>query len=383
MVPSPRKSLALPRSLAMLFVTALLTACALPQDLGEARQIIKGAEDPAATFAVQPVTRATLPILRSWPNSHPSANPGWINHAATSPDPLIAPGDRLDLTIWHNDESSLLSSPGQKVVQLPGLTVSSTGTVYLPYADEVYIAKLTPDEARKTILGRLLTIIPSAQVQLLFTSGSNNSVELVSGVPKPGVYPLNNRSTTLTSILALGGGIPSGVANPQIALTRGGKLYRVSAETLLANPDLDTTMRGGDKIFVEADNRYFLALGAAGTEAIVGFPRERVSALDAMALIGGVSESTANPKGILILRDYPDSALRDDGRGPSRDRMVFVLDLTNADGLFSAGEFAIEDRDLVLVTQSELINAKTIFGLIGAIFGLVNSADSAIQKLGS
>ena len=376
MVPLPRKSLAL------LMVTALLAACALPQDLGEERQIIKGADDPATTFAVQPVTRGTLPVLRTWPNSHPTANLGWISHAATSPDPLIAAGDRLDLTIWDNDESSLLSPPTQKVVQLPGLTVSSKGTVFLPYADEVYIAKLTPDEARKTIQAKLLTIIPSAQVQLQFSSGSNNSVELVSGVPKPGVFPLTNRSTTLTSILALGGGLPSGVANPQINLSRGGKLYRVSAETLMSNPDLDTTMRGGDKIFVEPDNRYFLSLGAAGKEAIVAFPRDRVTALDAMALVGGVNQTTANPKGILILRNYPDSAVRGDGKGPSRDRMVFVLDLTNADGLFSAGEFAIQDRDLVLVTQSELVNTKTIFSLIGSIFGLANTTENTVQNLG-
>ena len=249
------------RHLVFLALTALLAGCAVPQDLGEERQIIAGAEDPAATFAVQPVTRDTLPMLRDWPNSHPTANLGWITHSATSSDPLIAPGDRLDLTIWDNDDSSLLASPAQKVVQLPGLTVSSKGTVFLPYADEVYIAKLTPDEARKTIQEKLLTIMPSAQVQLQLASGSLNSVELVSGVPTPGVFPLNNRSTTLTSILALGGGIPAGMANPQVKLSRGGKMYRVAAETLLSDPQLDTTLRGGDKIFVEPDNRYFLAFG--------------------------------------------------------------------------------------------------------------------------
>ena len=370
------------RILAVLAMT-VLAACALPQDLGEERQILKGAEDPAASFAVQPVTRATLPMLRKWPNSHPTANLGWITHSATSPDPLIAAGDRLDLTIWDNDESSLLSSPAQKVVQLPGLTVSSKGTVFLPYADEVYIARMTPDEARRAIQAKLLTLMPSAQVQLQFASGSLNSVELISGVPNPGVFPLQNRSTTLTSILALGGGIPSDVANPQIKLSRGGKLYRVSAETLMSDPGLDTTLRGGDKIFVEADKRYFLALGAAGKEAIMPFPRDHITALDAMALVGGVNQSTANPKGILILRDYPQSAVRSDAGGPGRDRMVFVLDLTNADGLFSAGEFGIQDRDLVLVTQSELVNTKTIFGLIGSIFGLANTVDSAVQNQGT
>jgi polysaccharide export outer membrane protein len=371
------------RTLLALTLISLLGACGLPQDVGEERQILKGADDPAATFAVQIVTRDSLPMLRDWPNSHPIANLGWIKRSATSSDPLIEPGDTVSLMIWDNDETSLLSSPAQNAIQMPSLKVSSKGTVFLPYADEVYIAKMTPDEARQAIQGKLITIIPSAQVQLQFASGSNNSVELVSGVANPGVIPLLDRNTTLTTILALGGGIPTGLPNPQINLSRDGKLYRVSAETLLSNPSLDTTMRGGDKVFVEADKRYFLSLGAAGKEAVVNFPRDRVTALDAMSLIGGVNQSSANPRGILILRNYPDSAVRTDATGPSRDRMVFALDLTSADGLFSAGEFAIQDRDLVLVTQSDLVNTKTIFGLIGSIFGLSNTVDSAIQNQGT
>ena len=366
------------RRLALVSIVALIAGCSLPQGAGEERQVLKGADDPAATFAVQVVTRQSLPMLQDWPNSHPTANLGWIKRSATSPDPLIQAGDTLDLAVWDNDDSSLLSSTGQKVIQLAGLKVSSKGTVFLPYADEVYVAKMTPDEARQAIQSRLLSIIPSAQVQLNFASGSANSIDLVSGMPRPGPIPLVNRSTSLTSILALGGGIPDAMVNPQINLSRGGKLYRISASQLLTNPELDTTLRGGDKIFIEADKRYFLSLGAAGNQALINFPRDRLTALDAMSLIGGLKDNTADPKGILILRDYPESAVRYDNTGPSRDRMVFALDLTSADGLFSAGEFGIQDRDLVLVTQSTLVNANTILTLIGSAFRLTNTTTSTL-----
>ncbi len=368
-----------PRRLALLAIAALVGGCSLPQGAGEERQVLKGADDPAATFAVQAVNRATLPMLRDWPNSHPTANLGWIKRSATSPDPLIQAGDTLDLAVWDNDDSSLLSSTGQKVIQLAGLKVSSKGTVFLPYADEVYVAKMTPDEARQAIQTKLLSIIPSAQVQLNFASGSANSVDLVSGMPQPGPIPLVNRSTSLTSILALGGGIPDAMVNPQINLSRGGKLYRISSSMLLTNPELDTTMRGGDKIFIEADKRYFLSLGAAGNQALINFPRDRITALDAMSLIGGLKEGTADPKGILILRDYPESAVRSDRTGPSRDRMIFALDLTSADGLFSAGEFGIQDRDMVLVTQSTLVNTNTILTLIGSAFRLTNTTSATLS----
>jgi polysaccharide export outer membrane protein len=369
------------RNIALLAIAAVLAGCAPPQGAGEERQILKGQDDPNASFAVQVVSRDSLPMLKSWPNSHPTPNLGWIKHSATSPDPLIQSGDTLDLSVWDNDDSSLLSTPAQKVIQLPGLRVSSKGTVFLPYADEVYVAKMTPDEARMAIQQKLLMIIPSAQVQLQFVSGSGNSVDLISGMPNPGKVPLSDRNTTLTSVLAQGGGIPANMNNPQVNLSRGGKLYRISSERLLADPELDTTMRGGDKVFLKADDRYFLSLGASGTQAQVNFPRDRVTALDAMSLIGGLKASTADPKGILILRDYPDSAVRSDTSGPSRDRMVFAMDLTSADGLFSAGEFDIQNRDLVYVTQSPLVNTSTIISLTGSAFRLGSTTDALVNSL--
>ena len=56
--------------------------------------------------------------------------------------------------------------------------------------------------------------------------------------------------------------------------------------------------------------------------------------------------------------------------------MVFTIDLTTADGLFSAGQFRIQPGDLVYGTESPVTQARTIFGLIGSAFGVVNTAAS-------
>ena len=361
-----------------LILAAALSACSPPQDVADVAQVVAGQNAPDATFAVQPVSRATLPLVTHWPNSHPTPNLGWITHQRTSPDPVIQAGDKLSLAVWDNDDTSLLSSPGQKVIQLPDLQVSSSGTIFVPYIDEVYVAKMTPAEARTAIQAKLLAIIPSAQVLLTFASGVNNSVEVVSGLTNNGKIPLTDRSTTVTSVLAQAGGVPVAMPNPQVNLQRDGKLYRIAADVLLNHPDLDTTLRGGDKIFIQPEDRYFLSLGAAGKEALINFPRDSITTLDAMSIIGGLDQGTADPKGILILRDYPASAVHSDGKnGPPKDRMIFSFDLTSADGLFSAGEFKIEDRDLVLVTQSPLVNARTILSFVGAVVGSSRTIQAA------
>jgi polysaccharide biosynthesis/export protein len=343
----------------------LLASCSLPKGAGETRQILAGADSPDATFAVKQVTRETLPVLLDWPHKgSESAVEGWIKRTRGPADRIIEAGDVVDISIWDNEESSLITTPTQKVANLPAMVVSSSGTVFLPYVDEVYIAKMPPDVARATIQEKMRAVIPTAQVQLNLKSGRKSSVDLISGVRQPGTVVMPDRDFTILGLLAVGGGVSDSMKNPQIRLTREGKLYGVSLDTLLKNPGLDTTLRGGDKVYVEADERYFLSLGAVGTEAPVPFPTDRVTALDAMSLVGGVDATRGNPKGILILRSYPERSLRTDGTGPEKDRIIFALDLTTADGLFSAGEFPIADRDLVMVTETPITNTETVLGIV-------------------
>ncbi|MDQ2065145.1 polysaccharide biosynthesis/export family protein [Xinfangfangia sp. CPCC 101601] len=328
------------------------------------------------------VDRTTYARVSKWPSSGKGgmAGTGWIENKRGPSDNLINAGDRVDITIWETGEGSLLIMPGQKVVALPGLTVSADGTVFLPFADKVYIANMTVDQAREAIQAKLAVQTPATQVLINHSAGRKSTVDLISGVPRPGSYPLPSRDFTVLSLLALGGGVPAVETNPYVRLMRDGKIYSISADRLLKNPSLDTTLRGGDKVYVEPDERYFLSLGAAGREAMVRFPQDRISALDALALIGGLNESRADAKGILILRDYPAKAVRSDGKGPPKQRMIFVIDMTSADGLFSAGQFTIQAQDVVMATESKVTSANVVMGLIGGVLGLGRTSQLILDR---
>ncbi|MBL8562754.1 MAG: polysaccharide biosynthesis/export family protein [Gemmobacter sp.] len=355
----------------------VLSACAdAPGGAPRADQILKGAEAEDATFAVYPVTRATLPALQGWPRKAGPGVSGWLERVRGPASQSIEAGDMLDLSIWDNGESSLLTQNGQKVVELKGIRVSAEGEVFLPYVDRVYVANMTPDRARATVQEKFASIIPSAQVQIRHEPGRQSSVDLVSGVANPGNIVMPDRDFTVLSLIAHGGGISKDLKNPQVRLMRGGKLYGISAERLLKNPKLDTTLRGGDKVYLEDDERYFLTLGATKTEAQIPFPQEKVTALDAASLAGGLNDARANPKGVLVLRDYEAKHVRSDGSGPSKDRMIFAIDLTTADGLFSAGEFLIEDRDLVMVTESSVMNTNATIKLVYDLMGVGTRLDN-------
>jgi polysaccharide export outer membrane protein len=252
--------------------------------------------------------------------------------------------------------------------------VSSTGTIFVPYLEEVVVSGMTPEQARFAIQTALAPIVPSAQVQLDSQAGRKNSVDLVSGVARPGSYPLPDRNYSILSLIAAGGGIAPSLRNPLVRLIRDGAAFEIPSARLFAEAATNITLRGGDQVLVEEDRRYFTALGASGQEELIYFRKEGLSALEALSEMGGLAETRANPKGVLVLREYPAAALRADGSGPQKSQVVFAFDLTSADGLFAARNFEINPRDTVLATESPVSAARTIIGLFGTVIGVANAA---------
>lgn len=359
----------------MLLLCMGLTACSLPRGAALQSEVIAAQTDETGAdisdFAVFAVTRETVGFLDDWPAIGPRGY-DWIPRADQPTSLIIAPGDMVRITVWDADENSLLAGPGQRAAQLQPMRVSSSGTVFLPFVGEMRIAGMSPQGARERIEERYIETTPSAQIQLDVEPGRANTANLVSGVASPGAYPLEGRDVTVLELISMGGGVSGNLVNPQIRLIRGDAIYGTSISRLYDNPRLDTVLRGGDRVIVEEEERYFLSLGAAGQESRHVFPADHVTALDAMAQIGGLTDSRADPQGILILRDYPRSAVGTAPQAPPKDRMVFVIDLTSADGLFSAGEFQIMSGDLVYVTESPLIVGQSVLGLVNTLLNLGN-----------
>lgn len=356
----------------------LVAGCGFPRGAGFEREVLLGTVQPngeiTQDFAVEPVTRADLARYANWPRTGP-APMRWIGRQPQPANRIIAPGDKVSVTVWSTEDNSLLTSPGQRAANLGPITVSPSGTIFLPYVESLRIAGMSPDRAREAIQERYMEVIPSAQVQFELAEGRQSTVSAVSGMRDPGPYPMPDQDYTVLALLADAGGIEANINNPQVRLIRDDQIYGTSVEQLFADPAFDTTLRGGDKVVVEEDDRFFLSLGATGREAEHFFPRDRISALEALSIVGGVVEQRANPQGILVLRQYPADAVRADGTGPRHARTVFTIDLTSADGLFSAGQFQIMPGDLVYATESPVASAQTVFSLLGSAFVLVNQVN--------
>jgi polysaccharide export outer membrane protein len=347
-----------------LSVISALASCGFPAGAPIQAEVLAqaNAEDP--DFAVVEVTGANLERVSNWPATGWRGHYRWLESGGGANAPVIRPGDKVNLVIWDNQENSLLTDPNSKSTQMQGIVVSPAGTIFVPYVGEVVINGLSPDAARKEVQKELERIAPSAQVQLTTLAGQNNTVDLVRGVSRPGPIELPSRNFTILSLISSGGGIAESLRNPLVRLIRGGQTYEIRAEDLLSDARRNIVMRGGDKVVIEEDSRNFVAAGATGDQ-LVYFRKEHITAMEALSLAGGLSENRADPKGILILRNYPDSAVRADGvEGPTMAQVVFTLDLTTADGLFAARAFQVNPNDLVMVTESRMVGVTQAIELV-------------------
>ena len=354
-------------------------ACSLPRSAAVQREVVSqgGSENP--TFQVVEVTRAATPMLKSWPKTGLDAHPSWF-HADRGPDSaVIQTGDLLEVVVWDNQENSLISD-GTKQTPIPHLTVSSAGSVFLPYVGDVHVRGLTSSSARDRIQRKMEMIVPAAQVQISVKPGRNNSVDVASGVGSPGRYALENRNTKLLSVLALAGGVDTSLRHPRVRLQRHGGIHETRVDAILADPSQNIRVVGGDQIAVVEDTRTFTVLGASQSQKLVYFEKEKMNALDALSAAGGLNASRADPQGVLILREYHPRDLTVGPKGPDLLQVVFSIDLTNADGLFAARQFQVHPNDTLLATESPITTIQTIANLFGTAIGLASRVNTVTSS---
>ena len=286
------------------------------------------------------------------------------------------PGDTLGLSIWKNVDEALLSNAASNFTNLEQVQVDGAGYIFVPYAGRIKASGNTPEQVRKIITTKLQDQTPDPQVQIRRLEGDGSTVSILGSVSAQGVYPIQRPTRNLSAMIARAGGIAILPEVAQITVHRGSRREQVWFQDLYQHPSMDIALRNGDRILVEADTRSFTILGATQGQARVKFPTQTISAVEALALVGGLSSVAADPKGVFVFRDEPQDIARrvtGDQNIIGEQRVVYVLDLTQPNGLFTARDFVVRDQDTVYVTEAPFTQwNKTI----GAITGTLGSAQA-------
>lgn len=367
------------RALLAFGLCAALAACALPRTGPNRAEIFDGSVLKGGNAYVvevdDRVTRATAvsPAL--------GFASGFRDAEVLGSD-VIAPGDMLSLTIYENvRDDPLLGNTGQRVSALSEVQVDGQGFIFVPYAGRVMAAGLSPEALRQSITEKLSPQTPDPQVAVSRVAGNGATVTVSGSVASQGVFPIDRPTRTLTAMLAQAGGIAIEPESALVRVTRSGKTGQVWLSDLYDQPGLDIALRPGDRIVVERDTRSFVALGATGSQQLIPFATQTVTAIEALAQVGGLNAQLADPTGIFIFRTES-AAVANKVLGRSdltgRHRFIYVLNLTDPMGIFEARDFDIRDGDTVYVTEAPYAQFTKA---LAALNGTATSAN-AITSLG-
>ncbi|MFN3972462.1 MAG: polysaccharide biosynthesis/export family protein [Gemmobacter sp.] len=365
------------RGAVLLALVVAVGGCGLPRSGPNKAEIFKGSvlkEGDAFIVTVNPrVTRATgvVPAL--------GFGSGFRNAGVIGSD-IISPGDVLALTIFENvKDDPLLGNTGQRVSVLEQVQVDGSGFIFVPYAGRLKASGNTPEGLRQLITRKLDEQTPDPQVTVQRVAGDGSTVSVSGAVGGQGVYPIERPTRTLTAMLARAGGVAIEPDVAVVRVTRGSHTGKIWLQDLYANPALDIALRAGDRIVVERDTRAFVALGATGAQNRVAFETQTLSAIEAIATVGGLNTSLADPTGVFVFRNEPAEIAnavlgRNDLQGDQR--MVYVLDLTQPTGMFEARDFLIRDGDTVYVTEAPFVQWQKTLSAITGTAGAANQISS-------
>lgn len=366
------------KSLVLILLVAAVAACGLPRSGPNKKEIYAGSvlkEGDAFVVTVNSrVTRATA-VTPAFGFGSDFRNAGVVG------SDTISPGDVLGLTIFENvKDDPLLGNTGQRVSALDQVQVDGQGNIFVPYAGKIKAAGQTPDGLRQAITRKLDTQTPDPQVTVQRLAGDGSAVTVSGGVAGQGVYPIERPTRTLSSMIAKAGGVAIEPAVAIVRVTRAGKTGKVWLQDLYENPGLDIALRGGDHIVVERDTRAFTALGATGSQSLVPFETQTLSAIEAIAQVGGLATSLADPTGVFVFRNEPAEIAnavlgRNDLQGDQR--FVYVLDLTQPTGMFEARDFLVRDGDTVYVTEAPFVQWQKTINAITGTAGAASTVSSA------
>ena len=350
-----------------------LGACGLPRSGPTQQEILAGSvENGGQTNIVYVDDRVARVAVIETPLGFSRT---FLNAGRTSID-RIRPGDQLTVTIWENVENGLLVAPGASSTTLKDIQVDQLGNIFVPYAGVVRATGRTTEELRLDITQLLERQTPDPQIEVRRQTGDAAVVNVVGGVNKQGVVALSAASRTLTSVLAVAGGVAIDPAGTRITVQRGNESGAIWLRDLYANPANDINLRAHDRIIVEKDQRYYSVLGASSGQTRVDFLSKDPNVVDALSAVSGLNGNVADPRGIFIFRMEPAeiaNAVLETDEFTTPQRVAYVIDLTKEESIFTAQAFRIRDRDTVYVTEAPFVSWARV---LDTVAGTINTLDS-------
>lgn len=281
-------------------------------------------------------------------------------------EPLIGPGDVLDISLWEAPPAVLFGAGGEIAAAGVGAQsravlqqiVGVDGTLSVPFVGEVTVAGRSTAQVEQEIVRRLAGRANDPQAIVRLAQNVSRNVTVLGDVAASRQVSLGPKGERLLDVLASTGGPRQPVGQTTVQVSRGTTSATMPLEAIISDPIQNIRMQPDDVVTVMHQPYSFIALGAVARSSEIPFEGRGISLAQALARTGGLRDDRANIRGVFIFRLESPQALdlaelagarqTGDGRIP----VVYRLNLADATGFFVAQDFMIRDKDVLYVSTA-------------------------------
>lgn len=302
----------------------------------------------------------------------------------------VGAGDSVEITIWEAPPATLFasgqpevrgSSTGARPTVLPEQVVSEEGTITVPFAGKIAAAGQSLRAIEAEIARRLKGKANQPEVIARLTRHPSATVTVVGEFASNTRMPITPSNETLLDAVAAGGGVRHPLGKVAIQVTRGRSNHAMALEAIIRDPRQNIRLQPGDVVTALFQPLSFTALGATGKNEEVPFEAQGISLAQALARAGGLQDARADAKGVFLFRFEPAGALdwprhpvaqTPDGQVP----VIYRLDLSNPASFFVMQGFALNNKDLLYVSNAPAAELQKVLNLV---FSVAYPLLSAVQ----
>lgn len=255
---------------------------------------------------------------------------------------VVGPGDILSVIVFDHPELTLPAGPQRSAAE-SGFLVASDGTITYPYVGTVDAGGRSAAQIRSDLSARLADFIPNPQVEVRVAAYNSQSIVVSGEVVQPNRQPLTSVRLSLIEAVNAAGGFTDAADQRIVSVQRGGRVFRVDVQGFLEGGlgQNNPILRNGDVVNVprrQAEEAYLL--GEIARPDVVDLSLEPVTLTQAITRSGGLQQTRANARGVLVFRADGDIT------------RVFQLDTSTPEGLLLGTRFVLEPRDIVYILRS-------------------------------
>ncbi len=377
---------------------AMLSGCSqLPLDGPTKQDIITGASTTLANpphavvydYALVDINPVVLDCLADVETDSFSRTFG-----GRAPALRVGVGDVLAVSVFEASAGSPFAAPvgaaaganrQSSFVTIPNLTVDSSGAISVPYAGGIQVAGRRLPEIEREIESKLANRVVEPQVVLNMAEQNAGSVTVVgdSGSNK---VRLSGSGERILDVISKAGGFKYPAYETDVVLQRKKRVATAYLPTLVRNPDENIYVQPDDVIYVNRNQRHFVAAGAIGSSngttisgsttlssavGLFSFDQEHLSLNEAIGKAGGLLDDRADPAQVFVYRAERRKTLEgigvDSSRFPPNQPMiptVYRANFRDPSSFLFAQRFWMRNQDTIYVGNSEATEVSKVFAYL-------------------